>query len=89
VVIGRFEEADFREKINRGELPAAQYSYWHEGMPGWKPVSEYRPPGRVTTILGNIPTREMKRQELAAKTQRNSFLGDLKNRLRPKGKRKS
>ncbi len=88
MVIGKFEEADFREKMQRGELPAGQYRYWHEGMPEWKPISEYRPPGRVTTILGNIPTREMKRQQMAGKAPRNSFFGDLKDRLRSKGKKK-
>jgi hypothetical protein len=69
VVIGKFEEADFRDKIQRGELPIEQYRYWHPGMNEWKPIAEYRAPGRVTTILGNIPTREMKRAELAGKSQ--------------------
>jgi len=59
VPIGQFEEAEFRKKILRGELQADHY-YWREGMADWKPISEYRPPGRVTKILGNIPTREAK-----------------------------
>ena len=89
VVIGKFEEADFRHKIERGELPAGQYSYWHEGMPDWKPISEYKPPGRVTTILGSIPTREMKRAEFSkARTEQTSGLTKLKELLRPKGKGK-
>jgi hypothetical protein len=54
--IGQFEGADFREKIHRGELQPDHY-YWREGMADWKPISEYRPPGRVTKILGSIPTR--------------------------------
>jgi|ERR1041384_5025451 hypothetical protein len=88
VVIGKFEEADFQKKIERGELPAGQYSYWHDGMPDWKPISEYKPPGRVTKILGGIPTREMMRAELAARTEQNSRLTKLKQLLRPKGKGK-
>ena len=63
VVIGKFEEAAFLDKMQRGELPAAsgQYSYWHEGMSDWKPLSEYRPPGKITKILGDM---EMRRQQL-------------------------
>jgi hypothetical protein len=63
VVIGKFEEAAFQDKVRRGELPAAsgQYSYWHEGMSDWKPLSEYRPPGKITKILGDM---EMRRQQL-------------------------
>jgi hypothetical protein len=66
VVIGKFEEAAFQDKMRRGELPVAsgQYSYWHEGMANWKPLSEYRPPGKITKILGDFPTREMRRQQL-------------------------
>ena len=86
VVIGKFEEADFREKMQRGELPAGQYRYWHPGMTEWKPISEYKPPGRVTTILGNIPTREMKRAELAGKSQhqRKTFLKKIFRRDKQK-----
>ena len=63
VVIGKFEETAFQDKMRRGELPAAsgQYSYWHEGMSDWKPLSEYRPPGKITKILGDM---EMRRQRL-------------------------
>jgi hypothetical protein len=57
VSIGQFEEADFRNKMLRGELQSDHY-YWCEGMTDWKPISEYRPPGRVTTIIGNFPTRK-------------------------------
>jgi hypothetical protein len=66
VVIGKFEEAAFREKMRCGELPttSGQYSYWHEGMTDWKPLSEYRPPGKITKILGDIPTREMRRKQV-------------------------
>jgi hypothetical protein len=66
VVIGKFEQADFQNKMMRGELPvgSGQYSYWHEGMSEWKPLSEYRPPGKITKILDEIPTRELKRQQL-------------------------
>ena len=62
--IGQFEEADFREKIVRGELHPGHY-YWCEGMPDWKPISEYRPPGKVTKILEKIPTREKRRAALS------------------------
>jgi len=61
--IGEFEEAEFRDKIARGELRPGDF-YWIEGMADWKPISEYRPPGKVTTILGNLPTREAKRAAL-------------------------
>ena len=63
VVIGKFEEASFQDKMRRGELPTAagQYSYWHEGMKEWKPLSEYRPPGKITKILGEMESR---RQQL-------------------------
>jgi hypothetical protein len=66
VIIGRFEQPDFQSKMQRGELPvrSGQYSYWHEGMSEWKPLSEYRAPGKITKILEDIPTREMKRRQL-------------------------
>lgn len=63
VAIGEFEDAEFRDKIVRRELQPNDY-YWCEGMSDWKPVSEYRPPGKVTTILGNLPTRKAKRDAL-------------------------
>jgi hypothetical protein len=74
--IGQFEEADFREKISRGELLPGHY-YWCEGMADWKPISEYKPPGKVTTILGSIPTRETRRAALSK--ARISPLNRLKN----------
>lgn len=73
--IGQFDEADFREKIVRGALSPNDY-YWREGMTDWKPISEYRPPGRVTKILGNIPTREAKVAALSK--SRNTLLTKLK-----------
>jgi hypothetical protein len=59
VVIGKFEEAAFQDKMRRGELPVAsgQYSYWHEGMSEWKPLSKYRPPGKITKILEELKMR--------------------------------
>ena len=91
VVIGKFEQADFQEKMRRGELPVAsgQYSYWHEGMTEWKPLSQYRAPGKITDILEHIPTREVRRQQLrsAASTSgseapRGSVLKKLKSAFR-------
>jgi hypothetical protein len=63
VVIGKFEETAFQDKMRRGELPTTpgQYSYWHEGMADWKPLSEYRPPGKITKILREM---EMRRHQL-------------------------
>ena len=63
VVIGKFEETAFQEKLRRGEFPVAsgQYSYWHDGMADWKPLSEYHPPGKITKILQEM---QSKRQRL-------------------------
>ena len=71
VIVGKFEEAAFRDKMQRGELPVAsgQYSYWHEGMSDWKPLSEYRPPGKITKILGDM---EMRRQQLKSSSSRSN-----------------
>jgi hypothetical protein len=66
VSVGQFEELDFRNHLLHGELQSNDY-YWCDGMADWKPISEYRAPGKVTTILESIPTREMKRAELASK----------------------
>ena len=89
VVVGKFDEAAFQDKMRRGELPTAagQYSYWHEGMTEWKPISEYRPPGMITKILGDFPTREAKRQQLRAsspapETARGSVLKKLTSAFR-------
>ena len=86
VIIGKFEEATFQDKMRRGELPAAsgQYSYWHEGMNDWKPLSEYRPPGKITKILGDM---EMRRQQLkssspSSKGPRGSVLKKLASAFR-------
>lgn len=92
VVIGRFDEAAFRDKLQRGELPTAsgQYSYWHDGMTEWKPLAEYRPPGKITSILENIPTREARRRELKSASgasesepAHRSMLKKLKGAFRP------
>ena len=68
VVIGKFEEEAFQEKMRRGELPVAsgQYSYWHDGMTDWKRLSEYRPPGKITKLLWEFPTGELIRQGVKA-----------------------
>jgi hypothetical protein len=91
VIIGKFEEAAFQDKMRRGELPAAsgQYRYWHEGMAEWKQLSEYRPPGKITKILGEM---EMRRQHLKksgsskANRPRVSMLKKLTSAFRPRKK---
>ena len=96
VVIGKFEQADFQDKMQRGELPvgSGQYSYWHEGMSEWKPLSEYRSPGKITTILGEIPTRKMRRQQLKSPSSssnppKRSVLKKLTSAFRAKKKSRS
>lgn len=91
VVIGKFEDADFQDKMRHGELPVAsgQYSYWHEGMTDWKPLSEYRPPGKITKILGDM---EMRRQQhksssSSAEPLRRSVLKKLTNAFRSRKSR--
>ena len=71
VVIGKFEEVAFQDKMRRGELPVAsgQYSYWREGMSEWKPLSEYRPPGKITKILEDMKTR---REELKSSSPKSN-----------------
>jgi len=66
--LGQFEEADFREKVLRHELQPDHY-YWCEGMTDWKPISEYRPPGRITAIIGDLPTRKTAGPVLLSKAQ--------------------
>jgi hypothetical protein len=86
VVIGKFEETVFQDKMRQGELPATsgQYSYWHEGMTTWKPLAEYRPPGKITKILSEM---EMRRQHLKGSSSTSnpppqSVLKKLKNAFR-------
>jgi GYF domain 2 len=76
--LGQFEEADLRARILRGDLQSSDY-YWCEAMTDWKPISEYRPPGRVTTIIRNLPTRKMTRA--APPPARNTPLKRLKKLL--------
>jgi GYF domain 2 len=78
--LGQFEEADFREKVLRRELQPDQY-YWREGMTDWKPISEYRPPGKLTTIIGNLPTGKTLRAAASSRGQ-NTPLKKLKRLLR-------
>ena len=91
VVIGKFEEADFQDKVRRGELSASsgQYSYWREGMTEWKPLSEYRPPGKITKILDDM---EMRRQHLKSSSKsdpsQRSVLKKFTSAFRAKNPRK-
>ncbi len=39
--LGEFSEADFHDKVSARELSPEDY-YWHEGMPDWKPIADYR-----------------------------------------------
>jgi len=41
VMIGEFEELDFREAVFNRRVPPDSY-YWHEGMEDWRPIAEYR-----------------------------------------------
>jgi hypothetical protein len=78
--IGQFDESDFREKIRGGELQPDHY-YWREGMTDWKPISEYRSPGKVTTIIGNLPTGKTTRAAASFRA-RNTPLKKLKRLFR-------
>jgi GYF domain 2 len=78
--IGQFEEADFREKILRHELQPDHY-YWCEGMTDWKLISEYRAPGRITTIISDLHTRKTASAVRPSKAQ-NTPLKKLKGLLR-------
>ena len=88
VVIGKFEEADFQDKMRRGELSASsgQYSYWREGMTEWKPLSEYRPPGKITKILGEMEMRrhQLKSSAPSSEAPRSSVLKRLTRAFRHK-----
>src|ERR1700752_1644576 len=90
VVIGKFDEADFQARIRHGEFPvrSGQYSYWYEGMTEWKPLSDYKPPGKITKILGEM---EMRRQQLKSHSSppppsRQSVLQKLTSAFRNKRK---
>jgi hypothetical protein len=78
--IGQFEEADFRAKVLRHELQPDCY-YWCEGMTDWKLISEYRPPGRITTIIGELHTRKTANPVPPSKAQ-DTPLKKLKGLLR-------
>jgi len=88
VVIGKFEETSFQDKMRRGELPtgSGQYSYWYEGMTEWKPLSEYRPPGKITKILGEMESRrqQLKSSPSQSDTRRESMLKKFTSALRRK-----
>ena len=96
VVIGKFEEEAFQEKMRRGELPVAsgQYSYWHDGMTDWKRLSEYRPPGKITKLLWEFPTGPLIRQGVQAaasksKGPRESASEKAQERSAPKFRKRS
>jgi GYF domain 2 len=54
--LGEFGEPDFQAKVFAGELTPADY-YWHEGMPDWKPISEYRLLAKTQKISFAPPMR--------------------------------
>ena len=86
VVIGKFEEAAFQDKMRRGELPvgSGQYSYWHEGMSEWKPLSEYRPPGKITKILEEMKMRRLKSSSPKSNPPQGSVLKKFTSAFRTK-----
>jgi hypothetical protein len=54
--LGEFSEPEFQAKLFAGELSSADY-YWHEGMPDWKPISEYRLLAKTQKISFAPPMR--------------------------------
>lgn len=47
--IGEFTEADFREKVFKGEVQPEDH-YWTDGMSDWQPVSAYRASARTQCL---------------------------------------
>jgi hypothetical protein len=86
VVIGKFEEAAFQDKMRRGELPAAsgQYSYWHEGMTEWKQLSEYHAPGKITKLLEEMTMRRLKSSSPKSNPPQGSVLKKFTSAFRAK-----
>jgi hypothetical protein len=54
--LGEFSEPEFQARLFAGELTASDY-YWHEGMPDWKPISEYRVLAKTQKISFAPPMR--------------------------------
>jgi hypothetical protein len=68
--LGEFTESEFQAKVSAHELTAEDY-YWHDGMPDWRPISDYRllaktqrisfvPPMRTTVKISTVPPPEPK-----------------------------
>ena len=92
-IIGEFEEQAFLDAVANGRLPPDGY-YWHEGMPDWKPLSEYRalaktqrisfaPPPKPKTVLIDMDSADQGSQARPAKSQ--TFFGRLWQRLSGRG----
>lgn len=86
--LGEFTETEFQTKISRGEF-AADDHYWREGMPDWRPVSQYRLLAKTQRITFTPPTKRTMKLEPTSMTvseqaQKNEkpLLARLLDRLR-------
>ncbi|MEY2438678.1 MAG: domain 2 [Verrucomicrobiota bacterium] len=85
--VGEFEEADFRDRIFRGQLQPDTH-YWHEGMADWKPVSQYRALAKTQRISFAPPMRSTVKMDMDGSTEfkpepaTQSMVGRLLNRIR-------
>ena len=53
--LGEFSEREFNARIKKGEFGPDDHFYWCEGMPDWRPVSEYRTLARTQRISVRPP----------------------------------
>ncbi|MBA3607488.1 MAG: DUF4339 domain-containing protein [Verrucomicrobiota bacterium] len=57
VIIGEFNEQDFRDKVFRGEVRREDF-YWTEGMTEWQTVAHYRQGARTQVIRREPPPKK-------------------------------
>jgi hypothetical protein len=64
--VGEFSEREFQAKLGKGEFPADDYYYWYEGMPDWRPLSQYRSLARTQRISLAPPMQRTMKIERAS-----------------------
>ena len=81
--IGEFDENEFRDNLFASRFPADSY-YWHEGMPDWKAIAEYRALAKTQRISFAPPmarTVRIKMERAARPEKGRRLLGQLWRRL--------
>jgi hypothetical protein len=89
--LGEFSESEFRQKVASGELRMENY-YWHEGMPDWRPIADYRLIADTQRISFHPPLRRTVKIDMDAQAQNSGEasaksagpMSRLRDRIRPR-----